>query len=697
MKKSLRLLCCLFISIFILGFGGERVLAEDAKVDYVPGDFWFQLNDGGYGSLVKKINGKYAFCLDSNLNVSENPLTLKNSLSGYKAGYKEAIERILTKAYQFGLENGQSTHTIKGKTVTDRELYGITQSAIWYAAHGYETGGLDSRHKRYIEQNEKFTEIYNYLIKQDSGDYNLNLTGGNGKLSEKTGDNDYLYSEEYTVLSNLPDGTTYSATVNGGEMKVNDGGWTSSSSTVKNGDVVVLRVSKPQSGSGEVSATLTVTSSQYISGVDVKLYESNDNTQNITTGVTEKDSKTKSIKVTGNFDNGVVINASKKDADTGELVGGALLQIYEQETGTVIGEVVSTENESSTEVPAVVGKTYCVKEISAPNGYIRSTEPVCSTIQDGDTTLSLSISDKKMKVRYRKVDEEGNPISGIEIKLYNFTRKTANYSDYLYICAITDDDGYLTRPCSGKNKTSDSYIDNGYYYVEEGGMYYIQEEFKNGYINPIFSDDVQDFAISFDDDVDGDPFDVVFAVTLQSQDFVNIVEGTLGVDEEITIEIKNKRSLNISKVDTGTGEEIKGAEMHLYDAECIDSALAQELGLSEPPYCEVDSWVSDGTPHVFVGIKPNHKYVLSETVPPKGYVGLQTDIEFEMDENGKVDVKTVQQDVKGSDESTNWLIVGNGIEAPSTGMSIINLFAIGGLMVFAGYEVIKIYRRRVNS
>ena len=72
------------------------------------------------------------------------------------------------------------------------------------------------------------------------------------------------------------------------------------------------------------------------------------------------------------------------------------------------------------------------------------------------TIFAITISDKKMKVRYRKVDEEGNPISGIEIKLYNFTRKTANYSDYLYICAITDDDGYLTRPCSGKNKTSDS-------------------------------------------------------------------------------------------------------------------------------------------------------------------------------------------------------------------------------------------------
>ena len=34
------------------------------------------------------------------------------------------------------------------------------------------------------------------------------------------------------------------------------------------------------------------------------------------------------------------------------------------------------------------------------------------------------------------------------------------------------------------------------------------------------------------------------------------------------------------------------------------------------------------------------------------------------------------------------------LNAPNTGISTLNLFAIGGLMVFAGYETIKIYRRK---
>ena len=33
---------------------------------------------------------------------------------------------------------------------------------------------------------------------------------------------------------------------------------------------------------------------------------------------------------------------------------------------------------------------------------------------------------------------------------------------------------------------------------------------------------------------------------------------------------------------------------------------------------------------------------------------------------------------------------------PSTGLSTLNLFAIGGLMIFAGYETIKIYRKRAS-
>ena len=34
------------------------------------------------------------------------------------------------------------------------------------------------------------------------------------------------------------------------------------------------------------------------------------------------------------------------------------------------------------------------------------------------------------------------------------------------------------------------------------------------------------------------------------------------------------------------------------------------------------------------------------------------------------------------------------LNAPNTGLSTLNLFAIGGLMVLAGYETIKIYRRK---
>ena len=34
------------------------------------------------------------------------------------------------------------------------------------------------------------------------------------------------------------------------------------------------------------------------------------------------------------------------------------------------------------------------------------------------------------------------------------------------------------------------------------------------------------------------------------------------------------------------------------------------------------------------------------------------------------------------------------IDVPNTGISTLNLFAIGGLMIFTGYEIINIYRKR---
>lgn len=105
----------------------------------------------------------------------------------------------------------------------------------------------------------------------------------------------------------------------------------------------------------------------------------------------------------------------------------------------------------------------------------------------------------------------------------------------------------------------------------------------------------------------------------------------------------------------------------------------------------VREWVSDNLDegHIEYAI-PMGKYKLVETVYPEGYKegmivdGIVTsEYEFEITEDVSEITITVYNEAL--------------TDVPSTGISTINLFAIGGLMVFIGYQVIRIYRRRVIS
>ena len=714
-NKSFKLLCCLLISVFLFGLGGERVLAAESKLTVsVPGNtvqeqsWYYELVGNGYeNSLVKKDqNGNYVFCLDSNQKLYGGELDLANTLSGYKTGFKEKIGKIVSNAYRLGLGDGNNSHNIKivgsdGNisefTISEKDLYGVTQSAVWYAAHGEDPdGGYSWKYKAWVE-GKNYTAIFTELMKETS-EYSISF----GKVSPAQDDDDnYFYSDKYILKQgNIPGGVSFKLSSDPGvEFKINDGEWEvlSSDRQLNVGDTFVSRNTKPTTGTK--SYKFKIETNEFYKDYEVSLYSSPENYQNIVSVKPTKD------KVSTNFYNDTTVSDTKKTLTINkksgnEYIAGARLRLYipgstDSEVDTVVADIISTDSSSGITYSVDVDHRYCVKEIDAPYGYVLSDDIECVDVTSISTTeeLTLNIDNQKLKVKFRKVDANGNPISGVEIKIRNYAKYVAKLDD-MYICAITDNNGYLTIPCTGQTKTSDYCVLDGnenctgeYYYEQaqekRGQIYFIQEEFAKGYYVPAFDKNnfAQDFYLSDD----------LFFTEYSSNNYIYL-SGELGTSSVPTINIVNDKYINISKTDTGTGKEISGAEMHLYDATVTDDALSEN-----PLFVEVDSWISDGTPHAFVGIKPNRKYVLSETVAPKGYVKLQTDIEFMVDENGKVEVLTVQQDVKGSDENSNWLIVGNSIEAPSTGMSIINLFAIGGLMVFVGYEVIKLYKRRVNS
>lgn len=141
----------------------------------------------------------------------------------------------------------------------------------------------------------------------------------------------------------------------------------------------------------------------------------------------------------------------------------------------------------------------------------------------------------------------------------------------------------------------------------------------------------------------------------------------------------NVTKLTIMKKDQVTGERIAGAKLEIRDS--ITGEIAKDYKGNELV------WISkaDEDWEIF-GIPGGKKYKLVETVTPEGYQeGMIIDGQLVNEYEFYIGNKETEVNIELNLEVLN---------APNTGISTLNLFAIGGLMVFAGYETIKIYRRK---
>lgn len=732
LKKYFKLLCCVFITLFMFGIGGEKVSAEPQKLTVqVPGNtvqeqsWYFEwVPSGGYqNSLIKRDQeGNYVFCMDSNQKLYRGEMDLVDSLVGYQEGFKDKISKIVANAYRLGLDDGNATHIVPTEfgdvTISEKDFYGVTQVAIWSAAHGLKAdGGYTQKYQTWVES-RGYKGVFTELMKEYDGYFDLVF---DEKAQEA--DDTYYYSDKFSLKRGGVPSTVQiklvapeiSSDRDDVEIKIGNGDWKILNSShphdINAGDTVVARAKKPSPGNSS-RYRYSITTGSYYDHSDVFFYSSPEGFQNIVLAIKKDVTYTKinNFSYTNTTVEKKTIKIEKKSGN--KYVGDATLRLYIPQSSNddvedvIISDFITPRSTDENPTPNVsysveVGKRYCVKEISAPYGYLLSNDHVCVDVTSESTEqdLTLNVQNERLKVKFRKIDANGNPIEGVKIKIVNYVHnQVAQHFDDVYICAITDSQGYLTKPCESGGSISDYYAGNGEFYYEPSGdsdnragnMYYIQEEFKDGYYVRAFDPNdelhatTQDFYIS----------DKVFFTEYSATNYIRL-SGNLGSSTAPTINIINDKYLKFSKVDTGTGAEVPGAEMTLYDASVIDTGLSEE-----PLFVLVDEWTSTDKPHAFTGIVPGHEYVLSEVVAPDKYVKLSTDIRFKMDSDGNIEVLTVDQNlVKPKDDARNWLIVGNNaapkiIDVPNTGISLLNKIAIGGLMVFVGYEAIKIYRKR---
>lgn len=644
-KKFFKLLCFVFIMFFMIGIGG--VSAQNVTVSSV-----YRINNeqipSAYFYAHKTSGGYYAFCMNSNrwstIQIGDNVLMYPTDV--YSGKYSK-IKNIILFAIQnynfrfdsishdrnYSFTSGNTTYNLK-----EYEVYGVIQMAIWNNAIGKDVqGGYTKGYQYWVGHSNARKALFNILTTSNVGDYSsdssYSVQAKSNGVPTMTDDGEYLVSNEYTIKTEgIPSGTPLTVSSSDSEIYYNDR-W-SNSATVNSGDKIKVRVKIPEGQSaGSLTGNVTITSGSFLYDYDLNFYSSGiNNVQDMAVLTPKTRTVSGSFKVTGNYEHETLVNVQKVDSKTGGKIAGAKLGIYKEDGTPVKEDIISTAQSSDNEQISLGAGKYYLSEIEAPDGYdldadakveFEVTSALKVVDKDGNVIESATITftDDRQKVKVRKVDENGNPIEGVRIEIGSISSVTASCTsigecpldEYVVACGITDSQGYLTKPCTESGYTNFSNSD-GKYDLTRDGMYYVKESnFKDGYYNRVFDDYGIDYSFS----------KLRFSSSVRN---IKYYESTL------TLEISNDRYIDVSKVDITSGQEIAGAELRVYGK--TDYTWFNE-NYSE--MTEIDSWTSEeGKTHRIEGIIVNHRYILSETLAPEGYFRITSNIEFEMDENGKV-------------------------------------------------------------
>ena len=263
---------------------------------------------------------------------------------------------------------------------------------------------------------------------------------------------------------------------------------------------------------------------------------------------TQKDTVTKIYEESLDIENDTTLVEFSKTDITGEKeLEGAELTVTDKDNN-VIDQWVST-NETHKIEGLKAGETYTLREKYAPNGYVQASE-IQFTVENTNEIQKVEMIDKIVEIL--KTDVDGNAIEGVSLVLTN--TRTKNIVDKW-------------------TTTKEPHRVSG---LIEGETYVLHEEQAIG-----------DYV--------------------KAQD----IEFTVTEDKETQTITMIDKTVEVSKTDFVTGEEIEGAELKVVD----------ESGNT------VDSWTSTKTPHKVQGLEEGKTYKLIETLAPYGYE-LTNEIEF---------------------------------------------------------------------
>lgn len=158
----------------------------------------------------------------------------------------------------------------------------------------------------------------------------------------------------------------------------------------------------------------------------------------------------------------------KKD-NKGNTLSGAKLQLSDEDTKDVVAEWTTSET-PYTVSKLTVGKTYRLKELSAPSPRYKLADDITFTVKDTSEIQTITMTDEIYygSVTIQKQDDEGNNLGGAEFDLYKADGtklSTIKNDDGKY--SVSSDGTVTSMPTDGNGKLLIDTLELGDYYLTE--------------------------------------------------------------------------------------------------------------------------------------------------------------------------------------------------------------------------------------
>lgn len=649
LNKLSKLLCYLFVSIFVFGIGSEVVKAAN-ELRIIDRRILGSQSTAAYFKFDATYAGehRYAYCFDAP-NTEPAVGTYFSQITASTAGVSEAqrqkIVRVLLAAGY-----PQYNYSVLGVN-NEQDAFYVTQAGLWYAKYGaagtskvFTSGFHDYMRRNYPGYRHLMNAADNIpdsAFNIDNAPYELTINASSGnKLIDLQGVDNTMISESTFTVAGV---SNYTVEVTDSDSYITSADGTQNYGTSKSfSESDSFRIAKSVSGVGAQSSGFTVTQNGSKTVYDIAFFVSGNNIQRMALLVPNGSSTANgSYELEGNVERKDFYVA--KTGKNGAYVAGAWLGIYRSGTTSLVEYFETTTSPKEISLPE---GDYYIREHVNPSGYRLNNERVYFHVNaDGTTSVGgnvvevVTISDEEAFIALKKVSAPGSSgtsesVAGATFVIY---APGINY----YICGKTDAEGLLKVPddANGECSKLGSDFAGKTNLLNSTGVYSLLDlEYSNFMA-------MYDLTVKELKAPEGYVLNTeTYHISGPLQNRIGWYYGSAGaagdVKEEVidnknvvVFEFVDNRYVDVRKTDMLDGHEVEGATMKICrkgaDGDCEKDTEGNKI--------YVAYWVSTSTPYRFKNVEKDVMYILEEESSPKAYVKFAGKLDFQLvDDQGTV-------------------------------------------------------------